>query len=699
MKAILLFLALTATGAAAVSPLGKVFELLDELAGKITKEGEAEAKSYKEYFEWCDDAVTEKGFEIKTATSTKEGLEAEVAKQASIAGAATPKIEELVASIAEDEAELKKATAVRAKEAADFSADETELLEVIDTLSRAIGIVEKEMASGSAAFAQVDTSNFSNLVKTLSTIVDAASFPSAGKRKLLALVQDQQRSADEDDDAGAPAAAVFKSSSGSIVDVLEDLKEKAEEQLSSLRKAEGTALHNYSMLKQSLEDSIGADSKALDAEKATKIAAEEAKATAEGDLAEAVKVLADGEGALETIRSSCMREAADHEATVTARTEELKVIAEAKSILTSSTSGAASETYSLLQMKKATSQERAALARNEVVVIVKRLAKAQKSAALAQLASRIVAVMQYGAAAGEDPFTKVKELITGLITKLEDEAASAADEKAYCDEQMSKTEAKKAEVSEDVEKLTTKIDQASAKSTSLKEEVKTLEAELAALAKSQATLDEVRATNLATYTTAKAELEEGLTGVRNALGVLRDYYGGASAASMLQDGSDDSQPAPPESHVKKTGAGDSIISILEVVESDFAKNLATVETEEADEVSEYEKVTQENKVTKTVKDQGVKYKTQEYKALDKTLTELAADLESKEAELSAILEYYEKIKGRCIAKAETYEERKAKREAEIAGLKEALSVLENETAFVQRRQGRRARGQSFLGVN
>merc|ERR1719313_2740308 len=262
---------------------------------------------------------------------------------------------------------------------------------------------------------------------------------------------------------------------------------------------------------------------------------------------------------------------------------------------------------------KASSQERAALARNEVVVLVKRLAKSQKSPALAQLASRIAAVMQYGAAAGEDPFVKVKELITGLISKLEAEATAAASEKSYCDEQMSKTEAKKAEISEDVDKLTTKIDQSTAKSTSLKEEVKTLEAELAALAKSQATLDEVRATAHAAYTEAKAELEEGLTGVRSALGVLRDYYGSASAsAALLQD----SQPAPPETHEKASGAGGSIISILEVVESDFAKNLATVETEESDEASEYEKVTQENKVTKTIKDQDVKYKTQEYKALD-----------------------------------------------------------------------------------
>ena len=42
----------------------------------------------------------------------------------------------------------------------------------------------------------------------------------------------------------------------------------------------------------------------------------------------------------------------------------------------------------------------------EVVAMVKRLAKKEHSAALAQLASRISAIMKFGAGAGEDPFRK-----------------------------------------------------------------------------------------------------------------------------------------------------------------------------------------------------------------------------------------------------------------------------------------------------
>merc|ERR1712013_878564 len=137
---------------------------------------------------------------------------------------------------------------------------------------------------------------------------------------------------------------------------------------------------------------------------------------------------------------------------------------------------------------------------------------------------------------------------------------------------------------------------------------------------------------------------------------------------------------------KASGSGGSIIDILEVVESDFATNLAKEESEEADAQSEYEKVTQENSVTKTTKDQDVKYKTQEAKSMDATVSEYTGDLDAANTEYSAVMEYYGKIKDRCIAKPETYEERKARRAAEIQGLKDALAILNDETALVQRKK-------------
>jgi len=309
------------------SPLSKVLDLMSELTAKIVKEGEAEAKAYKEYFDWCDDVAKNAGFEIKTAEAKKEKLEAKIGELTSSITVSTSKIEELVAAIAADDAELKDATTVRTKEAADFAKNEAELMDVIDTLERAISIISKEMAKNPAALAQIDTSSTARLVQTLGAVIDAAGFAGVDKEKLVALVQSQSS---DDQEPGAPEATVYKTHSSGILDVLEDMKEKAEGSLSDLRKEETNSKHNFEMLKQSLEDQMTADGKDMEDEKVAKAEAAEGKATAEGDLGETVKLLKNTKDALATASATCMQVAADHEATVKARKEELKAIATAK---------------------------------------------------------------------------------------------------------------------------------------------------------------------------------------------------------------------------------------------------------------------------------------------------------------------------------------------------------------------------------
>jgi len=663
-------LAATASVAVATNPMAKVIELMDDCTAKVKKDGEAADKAYKEYFEWCDDVSKNTQFEIKTAKAKVEELTAKIGELASAIQASETKIEELSGSIAKDEEELKAATAIREKEAADFAASEEELMADVDTLERAIAVLDKELnKGGAAALAQIDTSNTKAIMNALSVLVDAAGFEGGDKGRLMALVQQQSDDGEDDLSLGAPAPAVYESKAGAIVDVLADMKEKAESELAELRKAEGNAKHNFDMLKQSLTDSITADNTDMDQEKKSMGANSEEKATAEGDLSVTSKDLKASEDELATAQAECMQVAADHEATVTAREEELAVIAKAKQILQETSKDAAS----FLQISS-----RAQLKNSEVIAAIKRLAKQQHSAGLAQLASRIAAVAKYGAA--DDVFAKIKGLITDMIAKLEKEAEEDATEKAYCDEEMGKTEAKKAELEDDVSKLAAKIERNAAKSAKLKAEVKETQAELASLAKEQADMDQIRSEENADYKAAKADLELAIGGVQKALQVLRDYYGGA--ASFLEE----DQPAKPAKHQKSGGAGGSIISILEVCESDFTENLAKEETEEANAQDEYDKTTQANKVAKTEKEQAVKYKTQEFKGLDKSITDLTSDKDTVQNELDAVLEYYSQLKERCVAKPETYEDRKARREAEIAGLKEALNILENETAFMQRKR-------------
>merc|ERR1711920_782478 len=236
-------------------------------------------------------------------------------------------------------------------ESADFAASEKELVASIDALSRAIAILQKEMANNPAAFAQVNPGDIAGALQAFSAVLDAAALSSSDQKQLAVLVQSQQTD-EADDELGSPAAAAYKTHSGNILDVLEDLKEKAEGQLSDIRKAEVNTRRNFNLLKQSLEDQMAADTKDMDDEKSGKAAAEESKAASQSDLDMTNKELANSKKQLATAQSSCVKIAADHDATVAARNEELKVIAEALKILTETTSGAEGQTYSLVQLEK-----------------------------------------------------------------------------------------------------------------------------------------------------------------------------------------------------------------------------------------------------------------------------------------------------------------------------------------------------------
>jgi hypothetical protein len=261
---------------------------------------------------------------------------------------------------------------------------------------------------------------------------------------------------------------------------------------------------------------------------------------------------------------------------------------------------------------------------------------------------------------------------------------------------MVKTKEKKEELEEDVQKLTVKVEQAVATSSELKDEVKELQEELAASAAEQAEANQVRATYHGKYIEAKADLEEGIAGVRKALVILRDYYAQKDeSAELLQDdderfGSFMQQPSPPQSHEPGTGTGRSIIGLLEVLESDFAKGLAEAENQESKYQDLHEKSTQERSEAAASKEQDVKYKSKAFKSLDKNIVDLTSDRQTASSEQAAVLEYFKKLQERCIAKPETYGERKARRDSEIKGLQEALSVLGAEAGLLQR--GRRMRG-------
>merc|ERR1712039_502414 len=304
---------------------------------------------------------------------------------------------------------------------------------------------------------------------------------------------------------------------------------------------------------------------------------------------------------------------------------------------------------------------------------VRTLAQKDHSHALAQLASRMSTAMHAGSG---DVFGKVKGLIADMIEKLEAEAEADATHKAYCDKELAESNEKKADKKAEIAKLSTKIDQMSARSSQLKSEA-------AALAASQAEMDKLRAEEKAAFKQNKADMEQGLKGIKIALRVLNDYY--------AKDDKD---------HAAAEGAGHGIIGLLEVIESDFSQALAEFTSVEQTADADYVRQSRENEIEKTTKEQDVKYKNKEAADLDAATAEATSDRSGVETELAAVQEYLDSLAAQCITtggnmgteghNAETYEQRVARRSSEIAGLKEALNILDGAASFVQtKRTGHR----------
>jgi len=657
------------------NPIQKVLQLLNELQSKVTEDGEAEQKQYEEFSEWCKDEAVATQYTIKDGKAKSESLSAAIEKLSSDIATATANIETLASKSSTDANDLKAATAIREKENADYEKADAELAETIDMLTRAHGIIEKNMKA--TGFMQ--TSDTQSLTELLSTVLNGFVFSTQDTQKLQSLIQAPE--SDDDDlllqGVGAPEPAAYKSHSGAILETLEDMADKAKKMRSDGQKAEMTAQHNFELLQQSLETAVAQAEKEMAAAKKAKAAAEEAKAEAEGDLATTNKALAESEKSLEDLSIDCQEKATAWEESQKSRAAELEALVSAQKVIKEMTGGAEAQAYGLLQVSSS-SASRSSI---EVVSMLQSYAKKTGDVAMTQLAQRVKNTI---AMSSGDVFGKVKAMISDMLDKLMKEAQAEASHKEFCDKEMGESEAKMSDHNSKLDTMNARLDKATATKAKLQDNIVTLESELGELAKSQATMDQMRAEQKAEFEKVSKDLQDGVDGLTMALDVLQKYYAEKeSEESLLQ------QPAV-STHSKASGEATGIIGLLEVALSDFTKNLAEERVTEAAAQEEYEKLSQENAITKATKETQLTSSKKEVSSLAKRIDEISSDKATEQAELDAVTEYYDSLKPQCIAKPETYAERKKRRESEIAGLKEALSILEStaDTSFLAiRREG------------
>merc|ERR1719248_413615 len=215
----LFFFFFAAVGATGVSPVAKVIELLDELTGKVKGDLAAEETMMEEYTKWCDSESNEKEDAITSHKRTIGDLEAEIADASARISELGTEVEDLAGKISGAESELAEATKLRDEEKAAFAASESELVDTVDSLERALVVLKR----GQSFLQARDQDTMNKLTMSLSKIIEANWVNSKDKATVQALLQS---SSGDEDRSLQPQAKVsgYQSQGSGILDTISDMK-------------------------------------------------------------------------------------------------------------------------------------------------------------------------------------------------------------------------------------------------------------------------------------------------------------------------------------------------------------------------------------------------------------------------------------------------------------------------------------------
>merc|ERR1719473_446838 len=177
------------------------------------------------YKQFCDDTTVEKQNAVQEANQMIEQLET-----------LTKEIQQLDMDVSAWEGDKKASSEVREMENADYLKTHKDYSESVDALERAINVLKKQAydrGQGAVALTQVSEQSL---------------IPEHAKKVISAFLAQGDELGSQDLDVTAPEANAYEFQSQGVIDMLEKLHDKFEDERTDLEKEESNARHAYEML-------------------------------------------------------------------------------------------------------------------------------------------------------------------------------------------------------------------------------------------------------------------------------------------------------------------------------------------------------------------------------------------------------------------------------------------------------------------
>jgi len=674
----------TATDSIAKSPVEKVVQLIEELQANLLRDAKVEQQIYDKYACWCENTAGAKAAGIVMLQSEVVQLTQDVLELKGQVAVLAKEISDTTTSIAENEETQKSSTAVRQKENGAWMTEKAELEEAINALERAITVLS---GAGTKTGLLQGSGTASEAARKHAISSVLLSLPTRANLEPMQLAEIQSFASDFQPTA-ADASASYAPQSATVQGILKDMYDSFSADLEKITQEEATKQKDYEDLTAGLVKELGM----MNGVVANK---EEEKAAAEQELADTVQELDDTKKQMDAdiqyfdeLKTGCKAKHEEWVARKAAREEELKGIEEALKILTSDDARAlfgkaikpGMET-SLLQIDSDSSDSSRMRAANKAYDALKAGAQRTHSLRLASLAATLRSM-------GAGHFDAVIEEIDKMMQELKDEGAEDIKQRDWCKDEYQKNSEEKKQLKwliKNNDAMITKLENTIEK---LIGEIKKTVEEIEVTEDQIKKMEDERKAEHKEFQTAKKDDEMAIELLQKTVEVLSSYHKkhktgmGPIQGSMklLQDPEfKRSRWEAPEAKFSDTGSrkneSKGIISIITMLIEDLQSEVSNGVKDEVSAQADFEKSVATAK--KLIEDLTVK---------KENLEEDKAKMEQKKADeeetkatnqesLKINEEYLQGIKPDCDWMLNSFEERVAKRKAEMDGLTTAKEYL------------------------
>jgi len=679
---------------AGANPVRKVVTLLQNMEKKVVAEGKKQDELFEKFMCYCKssgDGLAKGVAEAKLRIPELEsGIEEGTGKLAQLKSDIKTHKEDREAA----ETASAEATEIRNKEKSDYDKQNEEDSADLAAASKAVKALEKGLGS---SFLQS---------------------PNAQVLRQVVLRQDKMVSIDRDDLLAFLSAGSDEEDPGTdqIVGILKQMVDEMTATIAEADAAEAKAVKDHDALVAAKKSEQNALSKMIEVklQRVGTLAVELSQM--KEDLEDTSEALAEDSKFLADLEKRCKNSAAEREAMVKTRQEEILAIADTIKILNDDDAlelfkktvpGAAS----FLQIQSSTSaaakSRRAAAA--DIVAHIPRTGP-RRSLDLVELALR-------GKKVG---FDKVLGMIDNLVDELKKDQVDDDDKKEYCAQELDASDDKKKATEREISDTTKSIAKANEDIASLTDEMKELEEGIKALDADVTDATENRKTEHEDYEELMASDGTAQEVLEFAKNRLNKFYnpklykappkrelseedritvnmGGTLAPTAAPGGVAGTgiglvqgpPPPPPEAgtaYKKKTEESGGVIAMIDLLIADLEKEMTQAKMEEKHAQEDYEQFLAEAAEKRAKDSKSFAQKEAAHAEATSSLEGFKGDLDAAEKELTATLKYIQALHADCDFLVKYYDMRKEMRGKEIDGLVNAKAALHG-ASFVDESSG------------